>query len=214
MKRITLPCEPFDFDGLEAFFEQKARRGFAPHSLEGLHAVFEREPASPVLYRVDYCDSADLDNILQRYSALGWEYVLGGPEGRAVFRAAQGEKPPRMGCVPEEIAEKALNAQARDYRLSLNLCMLVFTIGLAAALIYFRDDSFATLLGILLCYLAFFIGWAISTIQIRKKKYLAAQSSKARTVLAVLTVLSLLAGLCAIVGRILLYWGYKIFPSQ
>ena len=208
MKRITLPCEPFDFDGLEAFFEEKARRGFAPHSLEGLHAVFERGETAPVLYRVDYCDSADLDNMLQRYSALGWEYVLGGPDGRAVFRAAQGEKPLRIGCVPEEIAEKANNVQARDYRLYADLFLLVFTAGLVAAFIYLRDGHPATLLRFVCQYLFGLVWWVTVRIQYGKRRH----TGKDRRAALILATAGALA--CSAAGCILLFWGDKIFPAH
>ena len=169
MKKMTLEMEPFDFDGLEAFFEEKAIRGFALHALEESHAVFERGEAAAVLYRVDYCADTDIDDLMQKYSELGWEYVLDDPAGRIVFRAAQGEKPLRIGCVPEQIVEKANSAQARDYRLYADLFIIAVTIGLAAALIYFRDESPSMLLGIVLRYLLFFGWWVAARIQYSKR---------------------------------------------
>jgi len=160
MKSITLEFNPYDFDALEAYFEQMAQKGYLLQALDDSYAIFAREKSAVFLYRIDCCDSGNVDEMVQKYIEFGWEYVLTGTNNRVLFRSPESEKPPRFDCANRDTTQtQASKTQAKENYILSSAILLVVTVGMIAAIIYFRDSPIEYILGFSCYYLFFLVSW-------------------------------------------------------
>jgi|GEM_PF-4970888 len=143
MKSKTLPFAAFEFDALEVYLENMAKKGCELQELEDERAIFARGAKAAVSYRIDYCaGDAEFDYMLQKYSELGWAHVLTGTGNRLVFRASEAkkEKPKRLGRAETIPMEKSIKAIKFEYILVSSMLAIVTVVNIVIIL-FFRDSA-------------------------------------------------------------------------
>ena len=163
MKSKTLPFAAFEFDALEAYLEQMAKKGYELQELEDERAIFLHGEKQTVSFRMDYCtDDDEFDYMLQTYNELGWKHVLTGTGNRLVFRSFEAgkEKPKRLGNA-ETVSLKEKKRLVRNDYVYASLLLFVATVGMIAAIVCFWG-SFTSMLSPLCIYLHIWGIWIIS----------------------------------------------------